>query len=126
MDRPGVDRAVDVLAGDLAVVRRHGDLAGRVEALDVGTADRHERPVDLPAGQPLGALDRVGDGPDGLVDVDDHALLEARGGHRPVAHDGELAVAADLADQRTDLRCPDIDAHQDRFSFHVLLESPAR
>ena len=77
-DRPGdLDRAVDVLAGDLAVVGRDRDLAARVEALDVLAADADEGPVDLPAGQALGALDGVGDRADGLVDVDDDALLEA-------------------------------------------------
>ena len=77
--RPGdLDRAVDVLAADLAVVAGDRDLAGRVEALDVLAADADEGAVDLPAGQPLGLLDRVGDRADRLVDVDDDALLEAR------------------------------------------------
>ena len=40
-------------------------------------ADADEGAVDLPARQPLGLLDRVGDRADGLVDVDDDALLEA-------------------------------------------------
>ena len=58
LDRPGhLGRPVDVLAGDLAVVAAHRDRAGRVLALDVLAADRHEGPVDLPAGQPLGLLD---------------------------------------------------------------------
>ena len=80
-DRHGagdLDRAVDVLAGDLAVVRGDGDLAGGVQALDVLPADADEGAVDLPAREPLGALDGVGDRADGLVDVDDDALLEAR------------------------------------------------
>ena len=89
-----LDRAVDVLAGDLAVVRGDRDLARGVEALDVLAADADEGAVDLPAGQPLGALDRVGDGPDGLVDVDDDALPQARRGHGPVAHDRQAPVAA--------------------------------
>ena len=46
-------------------------------------ADADEGPVDLPARQALGPLDRVGDRADGLVDVDDDALLEARGGTVP-------------------------------------------
>ena len=75
--RPGdLDGPVDVLAADLAVVAGDRDLAGRVEALDVLAADADEGAVDLPAGQALGLLDRVGDGADGLVDVDDDALLE--------------------------------------------------
>ena len=73
-----LDRAVDVLAADLAVVAGDRDLARRVEALDVLAADADEGAVDLPAGQPLRLLDRVGDRADRLVDVDDDALLEAR------------------------------------------------
>ena len=73
-----LDRPVDVLAGDLAVVAGDRHLARRVEALDVLAADADEGAVDLPARQALGALDRVRDRADGLVDVDDDALLEAR------------------------------------------------
>ena len=118
-DRPGdLDRAVDVLARDLAVVRRDRDLAARVEALDVLAADADEGAVDLPAGQALGALDRVRDRADGLVDVDDDALLEPGGGHGAVAHDRQPAVAAHLTDEGADLARADVDADQDRFSFH--------
>ena len=80
-DRDGagdLDRAADVLAGDLAVVRGDRDLARGVEALDVLAADADEGAVDLPARQALGALDGVRDRADRLVDVDDDALLEAR------------------------------------------------
>ena len=118
-DRPGdLDRAVDVLAGDLAMVGGDGHLSARVEALDVLAADAHEGTVDLPAGQPLGALDGVGDRADRLVDVDDDALLEPGRGHGAVAHDRQPAVAAHLADERADLARADVDADQDRFSFH--------
>ena len=118
-DRPGdLDRAVDVLAGDLAMMRGDGDLAGRVEALDVLAADADEGAVDLPAGQPLGPLDRVRDRADGLVDVDDDALLEAGRGDGPVAHDRQPAVATHLADERADLARADVDADEDRFAFH--------
>ncbi len=118
-DRPGdLDGAVDVLAGDLAVMGGDRDLAARVEALDVLAADADEGPVDLPAGQPLGALDGVRDRADGLVDVDDDALLETRGGHGAVAHDRQPAVAAHLADEGADLARADVDADEDRFSFH--------
>src|SRR5262249_9507611 len=110
-DRPGdLDGPVDVLAGDLAVVGGDGHLAGRVLALDVVAADGDEGPVDLPARQALGALDGIGDGPDRLLDVRDLALLQADRRDGAVAHDRELAVAADLTDERTDLRCPDVDA----------------
>ena len=121
-DGPGdLDRAVDVLAGDLAVMGGDRDLAPRVEALDVLAADADEGAVDLPARQPLGALDRVGDRADGLVDVDDDALLQPGGGHGPVAHDRQPAVAADLADERADLARADVDADEDRFSFHRVV-----
>ena len=128
-DRDGagdLDRAVDVLAGDLAVVGGDRDLAGRVEALDVLAADADEGPVDLPAGQPLGALDRVGDRADRLVDVDDDALLEAGRRHGAVAHDRQPAVAAHLADERADLARADVDADEDRFSFHRVRRLPFR
>ena len=121
-DRAGdLDGAVDVLAGDLAMVRGDRDLAGRVDALDMLAADADEGAVDLPAGQALGPLDRVGDGADGLVDVDDHALLEAGGGNGAVAHDRQPAVAAHLADERADLARADVDADEDRFPFHHLV-----
>ena len=121
-DRAGdLDGAVDVLAGDLAMVRGDRDLAGRVDALDVLAADADEGAVDLPARQPLGPLDRVRDRADGLVDVDDHALLEAGRGHGAVADDRQPAVAADLADERADLARADVDADEDRFPFHHLV-----
>ncbi len=122
-----LDGAAHVLAGDLAVVGGDGHHARGVEALDVLPADAHEGPVDLPAGQPLGALDRVRDGPGGLVDVDDDALLEPRRRHRPVAHDRQPAVATHLADEGADLARADVDADEDRFAFHHLVQSlPSR
>jgi len=116
---PGdLDRSVHVLARDLAVVTGHGDLSRRVEAFDVLPADADEGAVDLPARQALGALDRVRDGADRLVDVDDDALLEAGRGDGPVAHDRQPPVATHLADERADLAGADVDADEDRFSFH--------
>ena len=85
----------------------------------MAAADADEGPVDLPAGQALGALDRIGDRTDGLVDVDDDALLEPGGGHRAVAHDRQPPVATDLADERADLRRADVDPDEDRFSLHL-------
>ena len=124
-DRAGdLDRAADVLAADLAMVAGDRDLARRVEALDVLAADADEGAVDLPARQPLGLLDGVGDRADGLVDVDDDALLEAGRGHGPVAHDRQPAVAAHLADERADLARADVDADEDRFTFHLARSSP--
>ena len=121
-DRAGdLDRPVDVGAHDLAGVRCDRDLAGGVLRLHVLPTDAHERAVDLEARQALGALDRVGDRADRLVDVHDHALLQAVGRHRAVAEDRQPAVPADLADQRGDLGRPDVDADEDRFAFHPCL-----
>ena len=116
-----LDGPVDVLAADLAMMTGHGHLARRVEALDVLAADAHEGAVDLPAGQALRLLDGVGDRPDGLVDVDDDALLEARCRDGPVAHDRQTPVPADLADEGADLAGADVDADEDRFSFHRVV-----
>ena len=129
-DRHGprdVDRAVDVLARDLAMVAGDGHLARGVQAFDVLAADPDEGAVDLPARQPLGLLDRVRDRADGLVDVDDDALLEAGRGNGPVADDRQPTVAPHLADEGADLARADVDADQDRFSFHrcVVLRSVA-
>ena len=118
-DRPGhLGRPVDVLVGDLPIVAADGDRAPRVLALDVLPADADEGPVDLPAGEALGLLDRLGDRVDRLLDVDDDALLQAGRRDRALADDGQPAVPAHLADERGDLRRPDVDPDQDRFSFH--------
>ena len=120
-DRHGagdLDSPIDVLAADLLALPADRDLSGRVQALDMLPADRDERPVDLPAGESLGALDGFRDRADRLVDVDDDALLQPRRRHSAVAHDGHPAVAADLADQGADLGRADIDPDQDRFSLH--------
>jgi hypothetical protein len=92
-----------------------GDGAARVLALDVLPADPDEGPVDLPARQPLGLLDGSRDRLDGLLDVDDDALLQAGRRDRPLADDRESPVPADLADERGDLRRADVDPDQDRF-----------
>jgi hypothetical protein len=124
-DRPGhLDGPVDVLAGDLTMMGGHRDLAVRVQALDVLTADADERPIDLPAGQPFGVFHRGGDRVDRLVDVDDDALLQPGGRHGAVAHDRQLAVPTHLTDERADLARADVDADQDRFTFHRLCPSP--
>ena len=119
--RPGdLGGPVDVLAGDLAAVTADGDRAARVLALDVLPADADEGPVDRPARQSLGLLHGGRDRLDGLLDVDDHALLQAGRRDRALADDREPAVPADLADERGDLRRADVDPDQDRFSFHVI------
>ena len=117
---PGdLDRPVDVLAGDLAMMGRHGHLTGRVHALDVLAADADEGAIDLPARQSFRPLDGISDRSDGLVDVDHDALLQSGGRHRAVAHDREAPVAAHLTDEGTDLGRADVDPDEDRFSLHV-------
>ena len=101
------------------------DLAGRVEALDLGAADADEGLVDLPARQPLGPLDGVADRADGLLDVDDRAALQPRRRHRAVADDREPAVAPDLADQRADLARADVECDEDPF-YHALPQMKCR
>jgi hypothetical protein len=84
-DGPGdFEGPVDVLAGDFAHVAAHGNGAARVLALDVLAADADEGAVDLVAGQPLGVVDRSGDGADGLVDVDDDGLRRPLAGTTPL------------------------------------------
>ena len=124
-DGPGdLDRAVDVLAADLAVWPLTATWPVRVLALDVLAADADERPVDLPAGQPLGPLDGVGDRVDGLVDVDDDALLQPGRRRRcPWPMIVRRPSRLDLADERADLRRPDVDPDQDRFSLHVVVRA---
>ena len=48
------------------------------------------------------------------------ALLEPGRGHGAVTHDREAAVTAHLAHQGADLARADVDADEDRFSFHRL------
>jgi hypothetical protein len=125
-DRHGtghLDRPADVLARDLPGRAGDGDLAHRVHPLDVLAADADEGAVDLPAGEALRVLDRGCDRVDGLVDVDDDALLQAGGRDRPLADDRERAVPAHLADERDDLRGADVDPDEDRFSFHASLSA---
>jgi hypothetical protein len=61
---------------------------------------------------------------DGLVDVDDDALLEPGGRNGPVAHDRQPTVACHLADERAHLARTDVDADEDRFTFHCVRSSP--
>ena len=72
----------------------HRDRAARVLRLDVLAADADERAIDLPARQPLRVLDGRRDRVDGLVDVDDDALLEPGRRHGALADDRDAAVAA--------------------------------
>src|SRR5207249_2152584 len=124
-DGPGdLDGPPDVVPRDLAGVGADRHLAGRVQALDRRAADADEGLVDLPAGQPLGLLDRVADGPDCLVDVHDLALLQARGRHGAMADHVEAAIPADLADEGSHLARADVDADEDAF-YHVYLTSTA-
>ena len=53
----GVDRALHVLARDLAVAPGDGDHAAAVERLDVRARQRQVHAVDLDAGRQLGLVD---------------------------------------------------------------------
>ena len=97
------ERAGEVAPGDdivLTGAEAHHAAAG---------ARVHTEQVELPSGLAR-PLDGVADRPDGLVDVDDHALLEPRGRHRAVTHDREPPVATHLPDQGAHLRRADVDA----------------
>jgi hypothetical protein len=102
--------AIDVLARDLAPRPAHGDGAARIHRLDVVTTDAHDGRFDAVAGQPLSRLARRGDRRDRLVDVDDHALLDARRRDRALADDGHRAIARHLTDERHDF----VRAHVER------------
>ena len=113
-----LDRPVDVLAGDLAMVGGDRDLAARVEALDVLAADADEgrsifQPDSRSARSTASAIERTV-----WSMLMTTPFLRPGGGHGAVAHDRQPAVAAHLADERADLARADVDADEDRFSFH--------
>ena len=53
-------------------------------------------------------------------------FLSPDDGHGAVTHDRQAAVAAHLADERTDLARADVDADEDRFPFHRVACRPSR
>src|SRR5687768_15612101 len=125
-DRPRLlDGAPDVVPAHLLAVRRHRDLAGRVQALDLRATDADERLVDLPAREPLGPFDRVPDRPDRLLDVHDGAALQPGRRDGAMPDDRQLAVAPDLADERRDLARADIESDENPFYRHAYLRCSA-
>ena len=112
-----VERALDVLARDLAVLRGHRDDLPAVERLDGGPGDAHDRALDLGAGHDLGLLRRALDRVDRDGHVDDGALARAlvRGG--ALADDVDAARRVRFGDQGADLRRSDVEADEVRSGF---------
>ncbi len=110
----GVDHALDVGGGDLAVLDRHDAVA--VEAADVRAGDPGEDRVDLAAGHQLGFADRLADRFDRGVDIDDHALAQTlrRGGAD--AHDLDSGLA-DFGDDRRDFVGADVESDDQARAF---------
>ena len=108
----GVDRAPHVVARDLAVLARDRDDAAAVEPFDVRAGDRDVHRVDLDAGHQLGLVDRVFDGVDGGLEVDDGAAPNAfRFGHAD-ADNLQAAVVHHLADDGRHLGGADVQPDQ--------------
>ena len=100
---------LDVLACDLAVMPadRHG--AGRIQALDVAAPDPDVGSTQLVAARPLGRVYGLGDRLDRLLDVDDHALLDALGRAHALADDVHRPVGSHLTDEGDNLRRAHVD-----------------
>jgi hypothetical protein len=71
----GFEHAMDVGGGDLAPADR--SLGGEMLRGDAPARGGDDHLVDLHAGHALGGVDRVADGPLGLVHVDDEPVLHA-------------------------------------------------
>ena len=126
-DRPGdLDRPVDVLAGDLAVVAADRDLAARVQALDVLAADADEGAVDLPARTAARRCSTAS-----AIEWTVWSMLTTTPFFSPDAGTVPWPMIVsrpsrlDLADEGADLARADVDADQDRFSFHRSVTSPS-
>ena len=107
-----VDRAPHVLARDLAVLPRHRDDAAAVESLDVRTGEREMHRVDLDARHQLGFLNRLLDGVDRGLEIDDDASTDAARLGDAEADDVEPAAVEHLADDRRHLRRADVEPDQ--------------
>ena len=112
-----VEHALDVLAGDLAVLAGDADHAARVDAADVGAGDADVGAGDLDAGHHLGLLARRLERLDGGLDVDDVPLAGAAVGGQPLADDLDAAFVVALADEHPHLGGPDVDTDEVRFRF---------
>ena len=112
-----LEHALDVLAGDLAVLARHRDHAARVDAADVGAGDADVGARDLDAGHHLGLLARRLERLDRGLDVDDVALARAAVGGQALADHLDAALVVALADEHPHLGGADVDADEVRFWF---------
>ena len=122
-----VDGAPHVVARHFPVLAGDRDDTAAVEALDVRAAEPEVDRADLDAGHQLGFFDRPLDRFDRGVEVDDDAALEPfRLGDAEPDH-VDAALFAQLADDRADLRGPDVESYDVALvsSQHVLLPPPS-
>ena len=99
------------------------DLARRIEALDVLAADADERPVDLPARQSLGLLDRLADRMDVWSMLMTTPFLRPDAGTVPWPMIVSRPSRA-TSPMRAQTLLADIDADEDRFTLHVSVRLP--
>src|SRR5207249_5779977 len=107
-----IDRPPNVLARNLAVLPRDSNHAAAVESLDVRPRQREMNSVDLDARHELGFFDRLLDRVDRGLEVHYHATADPARLRHAEADDVEARSVEDLADDRSDLRCPDVETHQ--------------
>src|SRR5690606_16113961 len=112
-----LDRAFDVRARDLlaATDRRHA-MAGH--GLEVAACDTYPCGPHLDACHALSVRYRLLDGHYGALEVHDHALAQAVGGHGSFADEVEDAVLGHLADDGADLGRADVEADDDPLVAH--------
>src|SRR5581483_2840933 len=104
-----IERAFDVIVADVVPVVGQADDALAVLRGDVRVGDADVGLLDMKPGDLLTLVNRAGDAFHRLVDVDDHALLEALGRRDADAEDSEVAAVTKLTDHRADLGGPDVD-----------------
>ena len=112
-----IDGAPDIVASDLAVLACNGDHSPAVEPFDVRSRERKVHEVDFDTSHQLGFLDRLLDGVDGSLEIDDHTALDASRLGNAHPDDIETAVLEAFADDAGDRRCADVEA------YYVLLSS---
>ena len=122
VDRPGdLHRPHDVVVADLLAWPADGDRPVRVLASRPRGPRRSTQAPRSCSPTVRSACSMAGrDRADGLLDVDDDALLEARRRRRALAQDVQPAVGRALTDEHDDLARADVDGDQHRFSFHRL------
>ncbi len=106
-----LQQAEHVVAVDLAA--RDRDHAAALEALDVVAGDADDDRLGLDARGVLGRRDRLFDGLDGLVDVDDDAAVEPFGLGDADAADVDPPEVVGARDDGADLGGADVDADDD-------------